>query len=80
MMQLVMLTCSGQLTRKDDGSASPFMFLSLATSLSVVQPGQRRVVVAECKFHPGQVGTGQADTSQLPLFRGWSRRFAGTEH
>lgn len=24
MMQLVMLTCSGQLTRKDDGSASPF--------------------------------------------------------
>lgn len=34
MMQLVMLTCSGQLTRKDDGSASPFMFLSLATSLS----------------------------------------------
>lgn len=34
MMQLVMLTRSGQLTRKNDGSASPFMFLSVATSLS----------------------------------------------
>lgn len=55
-------------------------YVFVSRDLPVVQPGQRRVVVAECKFHPGQVGTGQAATSQLPLFRDWSRRFAGTEH